>query len=119
MNLSTVSDDGHVLRLQAAGPITQDGLSQCAGDELGDLLGAEGYARRAVLGMADVDFIDTSGIGWLLARHKRFREAGGVLVIHSVVPMVLEVLKVLRLHMVFRLAENEPAALAAVRGDQS
>ena len=117
MNLSTVSDDGDVLRLQAAGRITQDSLSP-GGDELGDLLGAEGYARRVVLCLADVDFIDTSGISWLLGRHKRFREASGKLVIHSMLPMVAEVLKMLRLHMVFHLAESESAALALVRGDQ-
>ena len=115
MKLSTVSDEGDVLRLQAAGRITHDVLSPC-GDELGDLLGAGGYARRVVLSLADVDFIDTSGISWLLARHKRFREASGKLVIHSVVPMVLGVLKVLRLHVVFHLADNEPAALALVQG---
>lgn len=117
MNLGTVSDDGDVLRLQAAGRITQDSLSP-ASDKLGDLLGAEGYARRVVLCLADVDFIDTSGISWLLGRHKRFREAGGKLVIHSMVPMVAEVLKVLRLHAVFHLAESESAALALIRGGQ-
>jgi len=117
MELSTVSDDGQVLRLRASGRITQDVLSPRE-DELGELLGAEGYARRVVLSLADVDFMDTSGISWLLARHKRFREAGGTLVIHSLLPMVLEVLKVLRLHLVFRLAENESAALASIQGGQ-
>jgi len=115
MKLSTVSDDGHVLRLQAAGRITHDVLSP-SGDELGNLLGAGGYARRVVLSLADVDFIDTSGVSWLLARHKRFREAGGKLVIHSVMPMVLGVLKVLHLHAVLHLADNETAALALVQG---
>jgi anti-anti-sigma factor len=115
MNLSAVSDDGQVLRLQAAGRITQDVLSP-SGDELGNLLGTGGYGRRVVLNLADVDFIDTSGISWLLARHKRFREASGKLVIHSVTPLVLGVLKVLRLHAVLLLADNESAALALVQG---
>jgi anti-anti-sigma factor len=117
MKLSRVSDDGQVLRLQVTGRITHDVLSPW-GDELGNLLGGGGYARRVILSLADVDFIDTSGISWLLARHKRFREASGKLVIHSVMPLVLEVLKVLRLHMVFHLAENEPAALALAQGGQ-
>jgi anti-anti-sigma factor len=117
MKLSRVSDDGRVLCLGAAGRITQDELPRY-GDEMEGLLGAGGYARHVVLSLAEVDFIDTSGISWLLARHKRFREASGKLVIHSVVPMVLEVLKVLRLHSVLHLADNEPAALALARGGQ-
>ena len=117
MKLNTMSDDGGVLQIQVTGRITQDKLSPTA-DALADLLGPEGYARRVVLSLADVDFIDTSGIGWLLARHKRFREGGGKLVLHSVVPMVLEVLKVLRLHTVFHLADDEPAALALGAADQ-
>jgi anti-anti-sigma factor len=117
MELSTVSDDGHVLRLRASGRITQEKIAPSS-DELGDLLGVGGYARRVVLNLADVDFIDTSGISWLLARHKRFRQASGKLVLHSLMPMVLEVLKVLRLHRVFHLADNEPAAVALVQGGQ-
>ena len=118
MNLSMVSDDGDVLRLQAGGRITQDNLSPFS-DEMGELLGADGYTRHVVLSLAEVDFIDSSGIGWLLARHKRFREANGKLVIHSVVPMVLEVLKVLRMHVVFQLADNESAALALAQGSDA
>jgi anti-anti-sigma factor len=118
MRVNTVSDDGDVLRLQVSGRVTQDKLSPTS-DQLGDLLGTQGYARQVALSLADVDFIDTSGIGWLLARHKRFREAGGRLVIHSVMPMVLEVLKVLRLHTVLELADNESTALAMAQGGRA
>ena len=117
MKLSIVSDDGDVLRLQASGQITQDQLSPDL-DELSDLLGPDGYARKVALSLADVDFIDSSGIGWLLRCHKHFREAEGRLVIHSVVPMVLEVLQVLRLDLVFQLADSESAALALARGGE-
>jgi anti-anti-sigma factor len=114
MKLSVVSDDGDVLRLQATGRITQDDLSPSF-DQMRELLGAGGYTRNVLLSLADVDFIDTSGISWLLACHKRFREGNGKLVIHSVVPMVLEVLKMLRLNLVFRLADNAAAALDLLR----
>ena len=117
MKLSTVSDNGDVLCLRASGAITQDHLSPSV-DELGNLLGSEGYARQVVVSLAEVDFIDTSGISWFLARHKRFRQASGKLVLHSLVPMVLDVLKMLRLHEVFHLAEDEPAAMALAQGGQ-
>lgn len=118
MKLSVVCDEGDVLRLQASGRITQERLSSDS-DRMGELLGTGGYRRKVVLGLADVDFIDSSGIGWLLRCQKRFREADGKLVIHSVVPMVSEILKMLRLHLVFQMADNESAALALAReGDR-
>jgi anti-anti-sigma regulatory factor len=51
-------------------------------------------------------------MGWLLLCNKRFREADGRLVIHSVPPVVLDVMKVMRLDRVLKLAEDEVAALA-------
>ncbi len=118
MELSVVSDDGDVLRLKTAGRITQSDISPFS-DELGVLLGPAGYARRVTLGLAETDFIDSSGINWLLVRHKRFREGDGKLVIHSVSPVVLQVLEMMRMDQVFHLAEDEPAALAMARGDDS
>ncbi len=118
MTWSVVSDDGGVLRLKAAGPITSNDASPPS-DPLGDLLGSAGYTQKVVLSLAEVDFIDSSGVSWLLVRHKRFREAGGELVIHSVQPMVLQVLQVLRLNLVLNLAENESAALTLAEGDHA
>lgn len=115
MELSVVSDDGDVLRLAIAGRITQSDVTPFS-DRLGNLLGSAGYARRVTLGLAETDFIDSSGINWLLVRHKRFREAGGRLVVHSVSPAVLQVLEMLRMGQVFHLAEDGPAALAMARG---
>ena len=116
MELTVASDDGGVLRLQLAGSITQDDLWPFS-DPMLELLGEEGYARKVALSLADVDFIDSSGISWLLVRHKRFRQAEGKLVIHSVPPMVAEVVKMLRLNLVFLLADDETAAAALAEGE--
>ncbi len=118
MELTAVSDEGGLLRLSAAGRITQDDVTPHA-DRFGDLLGAAGYARKVVLGLTNVDYIDSSGISWLLVRHKRFREADGKLVIHSVPPMVRQVLEMLRLNLVLHLTDDEPAAVALANGEDA
>ena len=117
MEISVASDDGGVLRLRLAGSITQDDLWPFS-DPMHELLGEQGYARKVVLSLADVEFIDSSGISWLLVRHKRFRQAGGRLVIHSVPPIVADVVKMLRLNLVFHLADDETTAVALAEGEQ-
>ncbi|MBN2475402.1 MAG: STAS domain-containing protein [Pirellulales bacterium] len=109
------SDEGQVLRLRLAGRVTQDDLWPFS-DPLHDMLGEQGYARQIVVSLADVEFIDSSGISWLLVRHKRFRQAEGRMVLHSVPPAVSEVLQMLRLDLVFHLAKDEAAALRLATG---
>jgi anti-sigma B factor antagonist len=111
MQLNIVSNDGGVVRVQAGGQITQGALAANP-EPLGVLLGEGGYGRRVALSLADATFLDSSGMGWLLLCNKRFREADGRLVIHSVPPVVLDVMKVMRLDRVLKLAEDEVAALA-------
>jgi anti-sigma B factor antagonist len=111
MQLNIVSNDGGVVRVQAAGQITQGALAANP-EPMGTLLGEGGYGRRVALGLAETTFLDSSGMGWLLLCNKRFREADGRLVIHSVPPVVLDVIKVMRLDLVLKIAEDEAAALA-------
>jgi anti-anti-sigma factor len=113
MRLSIVSNDGGggVVRVQAAGQITQGALAGNP-EPMGPLLGEGGYGRRVALGLADATFLDSCGVGWLLLCNKRIREAAGRLVIHSVPPMILDVIKVMRLDQVLKIVEDEAAALA-------
>ena len=70
---------------------------------------------HALLSMADVPFLDTRRIGWLLSAHKRFREAGGRLVLHSVRLRARETLEFLRLDRVLDIAKDEAATLESLR----
>ncbi len=114
MKLTITSDIGGVLLMEASGRITQGDVSKFD-DPMRDLLGDDGFGRRVVLDLDGVEFVDSSGIGWLIASHKHFRKDGGKLVVHSVRPMVAEILKILKFHQVLVIAKNERAALAAVR----
>ena len=46
---------------------------------------------------------------------KHFRKDGGKLVVHSIRPVVMDILKILKFHQVLLIAKNERAALAAVK----
>ena len=116
MRLSIVSDEGGVTRVRAGGKITQNALTATQ-DALGDLLGEGGYGRRVALSLADATFIDSSGLGWLLQRNKLFREAGGCLVIHSVPPVILEVIQVMRLDQALKIVDDEAAAASLFSGE--
>ena len=118
MELNRLSDDGDVVRLEVA-----DRTVQCAAspdmEPMGDMLGSRGFAGKALLSLLETEFIDSSGLWWLLLCHKRFTEAGGKLVIHSVPGNVLDTMLMMRLEAVLQLADDEPAALELVRGDST
>jgi len=116
MELKLVSQERGVVRLQAGGRIVHSTLAPSP-DPIGDVLGSDGFGQTVLLSLSRVSFVDSSGIGWLLGCRKRFREAGGRLVVHSVPAQVLDIIKVMRLGHVLQLADDEPAALAMVRGD--
>ena len=113
MRLTIASDNGDVLLLEASGSISQNDVSRLD-DPMRGLLGELGFGRKVVLDFSGVEFVDSSGIGWLMGSHKRFRQDGGKLVIHSVRPVVTEILKILKFHQVLVITKNERAALAAV-----
>lgn len=113
MQLSLLSDDGEITRVQIAGKINQKNISPFS-EPLGQLLGPDAYSRKVLLDMHDVQALDSSGIGWLLVCHKRFREANGQMVLHSLAPLARNVLKVLNMQLVFKVAENEDEAVRAL-----
>jgi anti-anti-sigma factor len=116
LEIKLITHEGTVVRLEAAGRLVHSTLAPCP-DPIGRLLGGDAFTRTVLLSLEGVDFMDSSGIGWLLACRKRFREAGGSLVVHSVPTAVLDVIKVMRLGHVLRLADDESAALAMVQGE--
>jgi anti-anti-sigma factor len=85
-------------------------------EPIGKLLGGGCYAERLLLDLHLVETIDSSGVSWLLVCQRKFRTAGGMLVLHSLSPFVQDVVKVLNMRLVFTIADSEQAALALVRG---
>jgi anti-anti-sigma factor len=116
MELKVTSSDQDLLGVQIAGRMLEADLEP-ESDPIRPLLDERGYARKVLLDLADCDFVSSSGLALLLVWHKRFSEAGGVLIIHSIPNQVMEVFKILRMELVLNLAEDKTAALQWVRGE--
>jgi len=95
----------HITILDINGRIT-------LGDETGQLrdtirsLIAEGK-KKIVLNLAQVDYIDSSGVGELVSSYTAVRNAGGDLKLLSLTKKVQDVLNVTKLYTVFDIKEDE------------
>lgn len=116
MNLTVKSVADGIADVQIAGSINQAHLSQNQ-EPLSAALGPNTYEHRILLDLNNTEFIDSSGVNWLLIVHRRMRENGGRLVLHSLPPMVENVLKVLRMNLVFEIAPSRDDARRLVEGD--
>jgi anti-sigma B factor antagonist len=116
MKLNLLPAEDPILRLECAEDLSLLEVQQ-ADLALDNLLGPDCYRRRVLLNLARASYIDSAGVGWLLLCHKRFQEAGGCLVLHSLPPMVVHVFELLGLSSILNLADDEEAARAlAERG---
>lgn len=104
----SIPSDGP-MQLRLSGQVTGDQLRESGCDLVG-LFGEEIYSRPLLIDMQKAEFLDSSGIGWLLEQHRRFRGGNGVVVLHSIPPMVSKVMQLMNLHRVLRIADDEKAA---------
>lgn len=114
MKLSIAHDDGQNVRVAVNGPVTQRELSPMQ-EPLADLLGPGAYARQVQLDLSGTNYMDSSGVGWLLTCHKRMKQSGGRLTLHAPHPIVANVLQVLKLDKVLDI---EPGAAREKGGVQ-
>jgi anti-anti-sigma factor len=117
MKLSVVATDNDCTRIQNQGDITQMDF-RAGTDLMRNLLGPDCYARKVLFNLEQTPYIDSAGVGWLVMCHKHFKEGGGRLVIHSIPPMVTQILRLLRMPDLLHLALDEAAALTLARGDK-
>lgn len=113
--ISPPSDDQHSISVKAIGRIVAtcviadpEPLSAAFEDSI--------YEKQIILDLAAVDFIDSSGMSWLLQCNKRFKKRGGSLVLHSCSPYVGNALKMLKLDQVLRIAASETEAFSISEG---
>lgn len=118
MIVSIDSQESEVVRARVTGKINQTHVSPFV-EPLGDALGSQAYHHRVLLDMAGVELLDSSGVSWLLSCNKRFREGGGRLVLHSMSDIAHNVIKVLNLQSVFRIAPDVEQAVEMSKGDAS
>jgi anti-anti-sigma factor len=112
-----VLDDKAVIRVSCEGHISHDEFDP-AKDPMRQVLGPLIFSRKVLLNLEKASYINSSGISWLIISHKHFVQAKGQLILHSIPPMVFQVMQMVRLPLVVPVAADETAALALARGDK-
>jgi anti-anti-sigma factor len=115
MKLILKAREGDVIHLAWQGSMTQ----MPAGGHLEavrQVVGADCHDQTVLFDLARVDYMDSSGISWVLVLHSRFVEGRGRLVLHSATPRVCATFDLLHLGAVLTLAGDVDAARALVGG---
>lgn len=109
MTLQVLSLSPESTKLKLSQAVTYEDINGQV-DPLVKLLGDQVYANKVLIDMSESDYIDSSGVGWLVASHKKFKQAGGKMVLHSFQPQVQKILSVLQMHHVLNLRKDEKEA---------
>ena len=72
-------------------------------------------AKKFILNMARIEFIDSYGVGELARSYSVIRQMGGEVKLSSVNETVLSVLEICHLNKLFRIYSEEGAAVEAFR----
>jgi len=125
MRLTLVSDEktilsnpDEVVRLACEGQITADD-HDASKEPIRSLLGPLIFSRTVLLNMEKATYISSSGVSWLLVCHKQFNQSKGRFVLHTVPPVVAQVLDMLRMSMILTIARDETEALRLSSGGKA
>jgi anti-sigma B factor antagonist len=110
MKLNTRQVDG-VTILDLSGRITLGEGSVQLRDAIRDLL-AKGQ-KQILLNLADVNYIDSSGIGELVSAYTTVRNQGGELKLLNLTKKVHDLLQITKLYTVFDIKDDEASAIAS------
>jgi anti-anti-sigma factor len=100
-----------VVRLELAGRLSRDGWTE-GKDPLVTMCGDSIYSRPVLMSLEKANYLDSTGVEWLLHANRKFREAGGRLILHSPTAMTMQFLKMMRMHLVLEMADDEEQARA-------
>jgi anti-sigma B factor antagonist len=101
---------GDVRILDCSGKITLGEGTMAVRNTVRDILKNEG--KKIILNLADVNYIDSSGIGELVSTYTTVTNNGGKLVLLSLTKKIQELLTITKLLTVFQVYDSEQAALA-------
>ncbi len=110
MKFKTREVDG-VTILDLSGRITLGEGSGTLRDAVRDLV-SKG-SKKILLNLAEVDYIDSSGLGELVAAYTAVKNSGGDLKLVNLTKKVSDLLVITKLATVFDVKDDEAAAVAA------
>lgn len=100
-----------VIIVDLSGRITLGEGSVILRDSVRDLLGKGN--KNIVLNLADVSYIDSSGIGELVSAYTHVRREGGELKLLNLTKKVHDLLQITKLYTVFDIKDDEAAAVGS------
>jgi anti-sigma B factor antagonist len=100
---------GHVVVLTLSGEMRMSDGDLALGRHMDEVLSA-GH-RRVVIDLANVSYIDSSGIGRLVAEVKRMRQHGGAMRLAGLTPRSHQLLATLNLKALFEIFDDVDAAV--------
>src|SRR5713101_2494452 len=106
---ATYRDAGQVTVVDISGRITLGDGSALLRKTIRDLLGEQ--RMNIVLNLADVDYIDSSGIGELVSGFTAVKSRGGELKLLHLTKKVHDLIQITKLYTVFDVHSDENAAL--------
>lgn len=107
----TTRQVGDVTLIDAAGRITLGEGSSTFRDTLKDLT-AKGQ-KKLLLNLADVSYIDSSGIGELVSGYTTVSNAGGSLKLLNLTKRIHDLLQITKLYTIFEVFDDEAKGLAS------
>jgi len=100
---------GDVTVLDCAGRITLGEGSSALRDGIRDLVGKGN--KKILLNLAEISYIDSSGIGELVSSFTTVSNSGGALKLLNLTKRVQDLLQITKLYTVFEVLDDEAAAL--------
>ncbi|NWG14185.1 MAG: STAS domain-containing protein [Acidobacteria bacterium] len=102
---------GDVYILDCSGKITLGEGTMAIRNTVRDILKSGG--RKIILNLADVNYIDSSGIGELVSSFTTVTNQGGKLKLLNLTKKIQELLQITKLLTVFSVYDDERAAVAS------
>jgi len=102
---------GDIRILDCSGKITLGEGTMAVRNTVRDILKNNG--KKIILNLADVNYIDSSGIGELVSTYTTVTNAGGQLKLLSLTKKIQELLAITKLLTVFQVFNSESEALAS------
>jgi anti-sigma B factor antagonist len=107
----TTQKKGDVIIVHTSGKLTLGDGTSALREKMRELV--EGGSRRILLDMADVTYIDSSGLGELVAAYTTVTNAGGEMKLLNLAKRVHDLLMITKLYTVFETFEDEASAIGS------
>jgi anti-sigma B factor antagonist len=102
---------GDITILDCSGKITLGEGTMTVRNTVRDILKNNG--KKIILNLADVNYIDSSGIGELVSTYTTVTNSGGQLKLLNLTKKIHELLAITKLLTVFHVLDNEQVAIAS------